>query len=141
MLVRWTDFDDAFRALDLFADMRGLSGDPRRSAQPFVPHVHVGESEEAVTLTAELPGLTESDVHVSLERGVLDIRASRELTPPEGFKRRIQERCAFRFEKRFTLPDHIDTSLVEAVMKEGVLTVVLPKTEAAKPKTIPVRGA
>lgn len=140
MLVRWTDFDDAFRALDLFPDTRGLWSAAPRRLQAYAPYFHVSEAEDALTLTAELPGLGDKDVQIGFERGVLEIKAERETTAPEGFKRLAQERSAFKLQKRFTLPDTIDVEKIDASMKDGILTLRLPKTEAAKPKTIAVRG-
>ena len=91
-------------------------------------------------MSAELPGLEEKDVEVLLEDGLLTLRGEKSSTT-EDRERQFSERVYGRFERRIPLPSCIDEAAVEAGFHNGVLTVTLPKTEAAQAqvKRIPLK--
>ena len=116
----------------------------RNESQPsagWYPVVDVRETNDALELKAELPGVTIEDVDVSVENGVLTIAGEKKQDWQEsaegGFH--MLERRYGRFERRFTLPRSVDAEKVAAHFDHGVLTVTLPKVEKAKPRRIEVK--
>ncbi len=108
------------------------------------PAVDIAEKDNAYEITAELPGLSEKNVEVGIANGVLSIKG--EKTEEKDEKRKgyhLSERRFGSFERSFLIPDGVDAGKVEATFKNGVLSVVLPKTEAAKKaeQKIPVKAA
>jgi HSP20 family protein len=130
-------FDDMFRGFDLA---------PFGAADRFFgrnfgwPNVEVSETDKAVEVTAELPGLSEKDVDIQLANGVLTIRGEKK-TETEDKDRRFSERFYGHFERRIPIED-IDEDKVTASFKNGVLTVMLPKAASAsdKVKRIAIKG-
>ncbi|MCP8892425.1 Hsp20/alpha crystallin family protein [Sphingomonas faeni] len=116
-------FEDVFRGFGV----PSLGGVSRSLAWP---HVELGETDQDIRVTAELPGLDEKDVDISLEEGVLTLRGEKR-SEVEDKDRGYSERSYGRFERRIGLPDGIDRDRASATFRNGVLTVTLPKTEAA----------
>jgi HSP20 family protein len=111
------------------------------AAANFIPAVDIYEDEHNVTLTAELPGIDEKDVEISLENGVLTISGERKMEHEEkqdNFQR--IERSYGRFSRSFTLPPTVDPENVKAEFNNGVLRVTLGKREEAKPKQIRIES-
>ena len=99
-------------------------------------------SSDELTLQAELPGLAAEDVGVGVENGVLSISGEKKQEVEEekdGSDYHLVERRYGRFERSFTLPRSVDAGKVKAEFANGVLTVTLPKAEAAKPRRIEVQ--
>lgn len=103
---------------------------------PVAPSVDVTETENEFKVTAELPGMDEKNVEVTLNNNTLTIKG--EKTEEKEEKKpnyHVQERHYGSFERRFPVPESVDAAKIEATVKQGVLTVVLPKTaEAKKPE-------
>jgi len=119
-------------------------GAPPQEAPSFSPRVDVTESDEAYTVRADLPGLEEKDIQVSLEEGVLTIQGKLESEKEEDLKGvRYVERAKGSFRRAIELPAEIDAAKVTASYRQGVLTVTLPKLPEAKPevRTIPITTA
>ena len=106
------------------------------------PGVEVSETEEAVRVSAELPGIDEKDVDVMLANGVLSIRGQRK-NETKDESQRFSEIQYGRFERRIPVPVEIDEDNVEATFRNGMLTVTLPKRETDSPaaKRIEVKAA
>ncbi len=123
-------FDDVFRAFD---DSRLWGG---RGAWPSVD---VEETDKEYRVTAELPGLEERDVEVLLQEGVLTLRGEKKLET-EAQNRSYSERFHGQFERQIALDREIDDSAVKAAFKNGVLTVIVPKSAQAveRTKRIPI---
>ena len=103
------------------------------------PAVDIKEEPERFVLYADIPGVSPTDIEVSMEKGVLTIRGERkhELTTAEqGFHR--TERRQGVFIRRFTLPDSVDAENIAATSQDGVLKLVLPKAAPATPRKIKV---
>lgn len=101
----------------------------QNGATPFpgmLPAVDVTEDEQGVRLVAEIPGYKPEGVKLSLENRVLTMSG---------------EKANGSFKRSFTVPNTIDADKIEASVEHGVLTVVLPRAEAAKPREIPVKAA
>ena len=132
MLTRWDPFAE-------FARFHGgvVVGSPR--SRPFAPAVDIIEEEDAILLSADVPGVAAGDVEVHLENRVLTFRGQRSRTVEEerrGYRRR--ERSYGRFSRSFTLPDNVDVDGIDAHLAEGVLRMRLPKRSDSTPRSIPV---
>jgi HSP20 family protein len=135
------DFDRGFWGRPSHRSM--IDWQPRwASASP--PAVDVAEKDKAYEITAELPGMDQSDLDVKLVNGVLTIKGEKKQETEEKKKNYyVSERRYGSFERSFQVPDGVDADKIEASFNKGVLTVVLPKSvEAQKSaKTIAVKAA
>jgi HSP20 family protein len=122
----------------LFRNM-GTSMDQPLAFGNFAPPVDIYEDDHQVTIQAELPGVEEKDLNITVENNVLTITGERKLENEENKENfhRI-ERSYGRFTRSFTLPSTLDTENINADFNNGVLKIVLNKSEAAKPKQIKV---
>jgi len=105
----------------------------------FLAPADVAVSENDVLLTMDLPGLTADDLHIEALDGQLIVRGERrrpELS--EGSRWAHAERTFGRFERRIQLPHDIDAEAITASMDNGVLSLIVPKPEALKPRTITI---
>ena len=140
---------------DPFADWESLAGWPFRTlawpsgggegiwGQPgrFAPAIDVAEADDHYTITAELPGVKKGDVTVEVHEGVLTIRGEKRSEREEkGEHGRHFERTFGSFSRSFTLPGQADADHVDARFEDGVLTVEVRKTEAAKPRTVAIKS-
>lgn len=143
-------FSDPFRELSLLQDRMNRIFDEtvarsggRREEEVFTgswaPPVDIVETKEKLVLTAELPGLTEDQIHLRVEDAVLSLEGERAFQKEAGDAsyHRV-ERSYGKFFRSFTLPTHVDTGRISASFSNGVLTVELPKREETKPKTIKI---
>ena len=123
------DFDTFFN------DMLGNWGVKNSS----IPSVDVYEDEKAYYLEAELPGYTEDEVNVHVEKHVLHISSEKVNEKKENKKFLVRERGYVKFDRSFTLPEGINESGIEAEFSNGILKVTLPKTPVEQPKKIEVK--
>ncbi len=108
---------------------------------PYAVDVH--EDNDHFYVQAELPGFTKDDVDITLEDGVLTIRAQRKEEKKEGGEAKQPlhiERRWSRFERSFTLPTAVNENSVRANLAEGMLTITLDKREEVKPRKIQITG-
>ena len=106
----------------------------------FTPAVDIFESEEEITLLADMPGVTSDGVTIDLHNDELKLTGEVE---PQGSEKEtylLREYETGRFHRHFSLSDHIDQDKISASMKDGVLRLVLPKVEKAKPRKIEVKS-
>ena len=127
----------------LFADFdRWFEREPLAVAgSAFNPRVDIRETEGELELKAELPGVSKEAVQVEVHRDVLTISGEKKADADEdrnGYHRR--ERVYGAFKRSFRLPETVDGEQVEAVFKDGVLTVKLPKRPEAKPRQIEIHN-
>jgi HSP20 family protein len=111
------------------------------ASQGFTPRIDVSESDAAYVVRADLPGVEEKDIQISLEEGVLSIQGKLESEQEDERKGlRYAERVRGSFERTIDLPGELDETKVTASYKQGVLTVTLPKQPAPKPqvRSIPI---
>jgi HSP20 family protein len=132
MLVRWTPFNEMAR---LQQDLDSLFGGST-AAQPervngFTPAVDVVEDDQKFELYADLPGVSQADLDIQVEKDVLTIKGERKV----GKK---GERVSGAFSRAFSLPKHVDVEKIAASLKDGVLTLTLPKRPEAQPRQIKV---
>lgn len=93
-----------------------------------------------LVLRAELPGMTEKDLDLTVNSNVLTLRGQRKDQVPEGYAVHRKERSALQFARSIQLPCKIDPDRAEAALKNGVLTLTLPKAAEAQPKQITVKA-
>jgi len=104
------------------------------------PSVDVREDEDNYIVEVELPGLSEKDVEVKVENGVLTIASRKDESKEEkdeGYIRK--ERRHFSFKRSFSLPENVDVEKIAANFKNGLLDIAVPKAAAVKPKLIEVK--
>ena len=104
----------------------------------WAPALDVYQDKDQFTVVAELPGFKKEDIDLSLHNGVLTISGERKLEEKKGEEGYRNERFFGRFQRSVTLPASVDGNDVKATYQDGVLKVVLPKAEEAKPKQIEV---
>jgi HSP20 family protein len=108
----------------------------------WMPAVDILEQDDAYVVKAELPGMKKEDVSITIHDNILTLRGERKDERSENSAQYHRvERIFGSFIRSFTLPSTVKMDKVEAVYKDGVLTITLPKSEEAKPKAIPVRGS
>jgi HSP20 family protein len=108
----------------------------------WYPACDVFEDKDAVKIVAELPGVKAEDVKLSLESNVLTIRGEKKQEAEERSERvHRYERSYGTFERAFVLPSTVDGDKISAQYQNGVLTILVPKAERARPREIPVQTA
>jgi HSP20 family protein len=104
------------------------------------PMVDISETPESYLVTAELPGVTKDDVNINYEDGVLTIRGEKKQEKEEKRKNYHRvERSFGAFERSFRVPARVLVDKIEAKFKDGILNLMLPKAEEARPKEIPIK--
>jgi HSP20 family molecular chaperone IbpA len=111
-----------------------------RGVPVFRPLADIRDSGQGAILTLDMPGVGRDDVEIELERRVLTIRGRGRLTAPEGYRLLFAEYREGDYERVFTLSEAIDEAAIRAEMSNGVLTLTLPRAEAARPKRIEVKA-
>ena len=149
-LIRWST-----RTWDPFRELSALQGrmnrlfeetlptthkeDEELNQRAFYPAVDIHEGNKEITLKADLPGIKKEDVHLDIDDGMITLKGERkfEKEDKQDNYHRI-ERSYGSFHRSFTLPPAVDRDKIKAKYSNGILEITLPKTEEAKPKSIPV---
>ncbi len=147
----WSDLDEMFsamnqlrRQMDRVFDDSQPGWNPRNALPTFGgtwPRANLYDSGATLTLTAEVPGLTEKDIKLSLNQDVLTLAGQRKTDVPEGYVSHRQERPAVHFSRSLALPCAVDPDKATATVKDGVLTVTLEKAKEAMPRQISVKAS
>ena len=95
----------------------------------FVPRADIYETNDGITVVADMPGVDENSVDITLEQNVLTINGYVAPVEPEGYRLAYAEYRVGDYQRKFTMPDQIDRDKIEAMMKDGVLRLHLPKME------------
>ena len=107
----------------------------RTRAKPaFIPRVDIYETNDAVALIADMPGVDENSVDITLEKNVLTINGYVEPERPEGYSLAYAEYRVGDYQRSFNISNEIDQENIEATMKDGVLHLHLPKAEPTTEK-------
>jgi HSP20 family protein len=109
-----------------------------RTDEPGVP-VSLWQDDDHLYVEADLPGMADEDVEVTVHRGVLYIRGERKPEPDRQYL--YNGRTWGRFERAITLPDEVDTEAVQAELTQGVLRVSMPKRPETKPRKIMLKSS
>ena len=95
----------------------------------FVPRADIYETNDGITVVADMPGVDENSVDITLEQNVLTINSYVAPVEPEGYRLAYAEYRVGDYQRRFTLSDQIDRDKIEATVRDGVLRLHLPKVE------------
>lgn len=154
MLTRWntgwSDFDDMFSTMSQLRQYMDRVFDDSNSAAPHRtwgqlagswPRTNLQDLGASLQLTAEVPGLSEKDIKLSIHQDVLTIAGKRATEAPEGYSVHRMERPSIDFSRSFTLPCRVNTDRASAVVRNGILTVTLEKASDAMPRQITVKAS
>jgi HSP20 family protein len=150
MVIMWTRtgdidhgfvlFDELRRRLDrVWADFEP-EGEERSAGAVGWPRVNVFDAGTSLVLVADVPGLTQKELKLTVNESTVTLEGERKNDAPEGYSVHRQERGALKFSRSFTLPVKTDAEHAEATVKDGVLTITLPKAKEAQPRQIEVRA-
>lgn len=111
-----------------------------RAAQVYTPDVDIVERQDSIVVTADMPGVDENTVDITLEKNVLSLYGKVDADTPEKLRLLQAEYGIGDYKRVFTLSGEIDRDKIHATVKNGVLKVLLPKAEAAKTRKIEVKA-
>jgi HSP20 family protein len=111
-----------------------------RECRCFVPRADIYEADNQIVIVADVPGIDENSVQVTLEKNILTITAYVELPDMEGFTPAFAEYEVGDYQRSFKLSDEIDREKIQATIKDGVLRLYLPKAGAALARKISVKA-
>ncbi len=115
------------------------SGQRTNELSTWMPAMDVVERDNEIRCTLELPGLSQNDVQITAENGVLTISGEKRFEQEdESEGTRYTERRYGHFHRSFTLPEHVAADQISATFENGILTLVLPKTAQARPRKIQI---
>jgi HSP20 family protein len=143
-VVKWDPFRDLISIQDrmnrLFEQTLSRSrGEEGITAATWTPAVDIYETVDTIVMKAELPGLTREDIDIQIEDNTLILRGERRFAKDVQQENYLRiERAYGSFHRTFTLPATIQREEIRAVFRDGVLELILPKTEGAKPKRISI---
>lgn len=152
MLSRFSNLEDSFALMDELrrrmdrawddsaVSWRGATPSPRALSTSAFPRINLYDAGAKLILKADVPGLSERDVELTLDEGALAISGERRVLPPDGYSAHRQERSHVKFARTVPLPCHVDPEQTSASVKDGVLTITLTKAAAAQPRHITVRA-
>ncbi|MHB8878038.1 MAG: Hsp20/alpha crystallin family protein [Myxococcaceae bacterium] len=132
---------EALTNFDLFRPLERALGPMLETKVTFAPTVDVKETKDSYVFKADVPGLKDEDLDISVSGNQLMLSGKREAEERKEEDRYYSyERSYGSFSRSFTLPEGTDLEHVNAELKDGVLTVVVPKTEVAQPKHISIKA-
>ena len=105
----------------------------------FLPTADIYETQDALTVTLEIPGVEKDKVEVSVEDGVLKVEGRLDFSKYQGLQPLYTEYNVGNYSRSFRLSSKIDQSSISAELNDGVLSLVLPKVQDAKPRTVQVK--
>ncbi|HUG22805.1 Hsp20/alpha crystallin family protein [Piscinibacter sp.] len=106
----------------------------------LIPPIDVSEDDAGITVVADLPGASRDTLQIDVNGDTLTLEAPLELGAPAELQAVYAEVRAGRYRRSFTLSRELDTSRIEATLRDGVLTLRLPKLEQARPRRIEVQA-
>jgi HSP20 family protein len=148
-MTRWDPFQDLRSAQDEMAQMSPMlahalglhaqQASGRATTTAWAPAVDISERKDAYLVTVELPGLKAEDLDITMEDGLLTIQGERQFTSESSEQQfhRVERRYG-AFRRSITLPAHVTAEGIQASVEDGVLQILVPKAEEAKPKRIQV---
>ena len=148
-IARWDPFRDLLSIQEEMNQLFGRAlGQPQQgtgtgevAGRMWAPALDISERKDAYLVTVELPGVKPQDVDVTLEDGVLTVTGERRFTEESSDQQfhRVERRYG-SFRRSITLPAHVVADQIQATMDGGVLEILVPKAEEAKPKHIEIRA-
>lgn len=157
MLTRWNRFNQNFFNQNPFSLLNELQHNLGRVLQEWEreaplwnlesafstgwngPRVDLFDQGENLLFVAEVPGLSEKDIKLSVNAETLTISGERKVDPMEGYAQHLRERSAYKFSRSFAFPCKVDVEKVHAHLQDGVLEIKVAKAPEAKPRQIEVK--
>jgi len=138
MLVHWTPFTDLAR---LRSEVDRVFDQRKSVEELFRPAVDIVEDAEKILISADLPGLTQEQVELQVDKDYLTLKGQRVASRAEESEHyRRYERQVGGFERSFRIPPTVNAEKITASMKDGVLTLTLPKKPEAQPRQIKINS-
>ncbi len=147
MWAGMNDIERVLNSMDLFRSRLGSAFNEfdqlSRNRYPWVgvdnyPRTNLYDTGETLELRVEVPGVDKDQMNLKIQGNYLEISGKKTTSTPEGYTVHRTEREQVDFSRSFTLPYEVDTEKVTAGLKDGILTMRLPKSEAAKPKKVTI---
>lgn len=147
MIARISDIDKMFGAMGLLRGRldnvfnefdRSMTYGPQWSVTSSYPQTNLYDKGDHFELAAKIPGLSKEDLNVKIQGNYLEISGTRNVTAPEGYRVHRNELGSASFTRSLTLPSEVASDKVTAKLKDGILVLTLPKSEAAKPRQISI---
>lgn len=107
-------------------------------ARYYVPYTDIYETDDALTVVMEMPGVRKDDIDIKIEKDVLDVEGQIDFSKYAEMRPLYTEYNVGHFVRKFSLSSKIDQEKISAEMADGVLTLRLPKAEEAKPRQIKI---
>ena len=141
-LMPWMGFGNVKQEMDrLFDRLASAKWDDFPTLGDWAPSMDISETKDSMVVKVEVPGMDQRDIRISLQENLLTITGDKKQEREEKEERyHRMERSYGAFTRGVRLPVAVDGSKVTATFKNGLLTVVLPKTPAAKGTTIPIKS-
>jgi HSP20 family molecular chaperone IbpA len=111
-----------------------------KSRKVYTPDVDIIERKDDIVVTADMPGVDDKSIDITLEKNVLTIYGAVEPEMPANHRLAASEYGVGDYQRSFTLTDEIDREKIQASVNNGVLKIILPKAEAVKTRKIPVKA-
>ena len=112
-----------------------------RPGRSYVPHVDIFETDQALWLRADMPGVQEDSIELNVDNNVLSVEGQVALGDYQGQTPVYTEYKVGNYQRRFSLSNAIDSANIHARLTDGVLELELPKAESAKPRRIAVQAS
>jgi len=146
VLIMFTYFGEFDRTLSLLDDFRQRMDrvfdevDTGRADGAW-PRANLFDSGSSLLLKAELPGVADKDVQITMNQDVLTLSGERKSDAPDGYSVHRRERAPLRFARSFSFPCKVDPEKVTATIKHGILSVEIAKAPEAQPRQIAIRAS
>jgi HSP20 family protein len=149
MWTRLGEFDSAFSVFDelrqrfdrVWDEYDRPERDGQRARAISWPRVNVFDEGAAFVVEADVPGMTQKDLRLTVNESTVTFEGSRKSDAPQGYSIHRQERGAYEFSRSFSLPFKADADKCTAIVKDGVLTVTIAKAKESQPRQIEVRAS
>lgn len=131
-------FGSLFRDLERW--MREYEDGAFGATASQLPSFDMNQDQDAYHVTTELPGFTEKDIQLDVHKGVVTVSGERALQVPEGFRATRRERGVVKFSRSVRLPGEVDEDGIRATLKDGLLSITLPKRPEVKARQIQIQA-
>ena len=121
-------------------EQKAVEKQVQRTRRTLKPRIDLYEAEDSIMLVADLPGVNEEDVEITLEKDHLTVRGAMADRAPEGYKAVYSEFCYADYERSFVVSNDIDRDNIVASFENGVLRLTLPKSEQVKARRITIQS-
>jgi HSP20 family protein len=140
MFSYWTDLEWD-RPFDFLEEFRRRMDRFMEGSGSQWPTIQMNDVDKDLIITADLPGVKDSDVNITVQGDMVTITAKREPDLPHGYTVHREERQAFEYTRSFSLPCPVQQDKIDAQLKNGLLMLRMPKAAEAKPRQVSIKAA